>query len=170
MAKRILGFALSLMVMAGFYVFSVMMQGDNSQPQAENTAAASQPALRQITPLQSGDPEALYTAFNAPFPLPVGLVSGSVENSAFQTSYARVLRLVGSQAQVTGVRPATAAPLIFPKEAAFVSSSRTLLGFELLEARQADATLYALVTDQAAFLIVPSGPEGPGEFHLQEKK
>lgn len=170
MAKRILGFLLSLLVMAGFYVFSVMMQGEDSRQQDDLHPRQQAAGLQRITPLEGGDAAALAQAFGAPFPLPNGLVSGRVDNGSHQAAITRLLRLTGSQAQVQGVRPASAAPAIFPRDAAFLASRHTLLGYELLEAKQGGHTLYALITDQAAFLITPTGSDGPGEFHLQETK
>jgi hypothetical protein len=55
-----------------------------------------------------------------------------------------------------------------PPTLSFRASGQTLLGYELLQAKRDGGVVFAMITDDAAFLIEPQNPDDPGGFQLQE--
>ncbi|NLW20901.1 MAG: hypothetical protein GXY84_05965 [Clostridiales bacterium] len=162
--RRLLALALAIAVILVFYVFAIMMDKETALTEQQFTVEAVVLPLGDMQPLDSDDALALVTAFGVALPLPEGLVKGRVENTSHQGYAARRVRLEGSQARLTGIRPASAASAILPRQAAFTALDKALLGFPLLQARLEGRSLYALVTPQAAFLIEPLQGDQPGAF------
>jgi hypothetical protein len=166
--QRLLALLLSLLVMAVFYVFAVMMEDEESKRSDSFVVEAPLAPLLPRDSLESASPQAVADAFGVALPLPEGFALGRTEDIHYHTYRARVVTLHGAAATVQGVRPASAAGAILPKEADFVASSKALLGYQMLEARVAGKTMYALITPEAAFFIEPHQEGEPGGFSLLE--
>lgn len=168
--RRILAFALALVVVGLFYVFAVMLEGDRGKQDERFTVVADTRPLQAMQPLRSADANQLAEAFGVSLPLPEGFTQGQVEDLRYHGYLARKIQLQGSQALVTGIRPASAAPAIFPRDAVFVLSDKALLGQPLMQAQAAGRTIYALVQKDAAFLIEPLAEGQPGGFSQLEPR
>lgn len=166
--QRLLALLLSLLVMAVFYVFAVMMEDEESKRTDAFVVEAPLAPLTRRDSLQTDNPQALADAFGVALPLPEGFALGKTSDFIYHTYLARSVTLQGTAATVQGVRPASAAGAILPKEADFVAGSKALLGYPMLEARVAGKTLYALITQDAAFFIDPHQEGEPGGFSLLE--
>ena len=166
--QRLTALLLSLLVMAVFYVFAVMMEDEESKRSDTFVVEAVQSPLVRQAGLESASPEQLAQAFGVAFPLPEGFEAGKTRDFTWHARPAREIILRGAAATVRGVRPAAAASAILPRDADFVSSSKALLGYQMLSAQAGGKTLYALVTKDAAFLIEPASLEEPGGFSLME--
>lgn len=166
--RRLVALLLSLMVVGLFYVLSLMMENEESKRGNEFVVEAVVPPLSPMAPLDSADARQLSAAFGLAFPLPEGLSLGRVEDGSWHTYKTRILALEGSAARVLGIRPASAAAAIFPGGATFLAGQKALLGYPLLEAAVDGRQIYALVTEQAAFLIEPKLDGEPGAFSLMQ--
>lgn len=166
--RRLLAFLLAAAFVLVFYVIAVMLEKEaGGQEQAFTVEAVTLP-LADMQPLEGADAQALADAFGAALPLPEGFESGWVENTGYHGYRARLVRLRGSAALLSGIRPASAAPAILPDEAVFTGLGKALLGYPLLHAQVAGRDLYALMTAEAAFLIEPFEEGLPGGFSLLE--
>ncbi len=168
MIRRLLAILLSLALIAAFYVFAVMMEDEETKRSDEFLVQAAEEPLERTETLQSADTYALAQAFGVALPMPEGLKSGSVKSGSYHGYTTRLIALEGEAAQVTGIRPASAAPGILPEDLVFLASDKALLGYELLRANRGDEVFYALLTGDAAFLITPLLPPEPGGFSLAE--
>ena len=167
--KRLLSLLTALVVIAIFYVSAVMLEGMNSPGEDRFTVEAASLPLVPGPGYRGSDAQALADAFGAPLPVPEGLLSGETLDGRYHTYPIRKLRLEGRQETVLGVRPASAAPAVLPKELVFTRSDKALLGYPLMQAQADNKTVYALVMKDAAFYIVP-GAEVPGGFSLYEPR
>jgi hypothetical protein len=168
MVRRILAALLSLIVMAAFYVFAVMMEDEESKRTGEFLVAEERKPLTRMEDLKSADAVELARAFGAAIPLPEGLSDGLVQSGTYHGYPTRLVTLQGTLAQVRGIRPASAAPGLMPRDAVFLASGQALLGYPLLAAQGANGVMYSLLTEEAAFLIFPAAPPEPGGFTLIE--
>ena len=168
MIRRIPAFLMALLLMAAFYIFAVMMEDEKTKRTDEFLVERVELPLTEVMEMESGDARALAEAFGAPIPVPDGALSGQVKNESYHARYARLVLLSGENARVTGIRPAAAAPHIMPPTLSFRASGQTLLGYELLQAKRDGGVVFAMITDDAAFLIEPQNPDDPGGFQLQE--
>lgn len=166
--QRLIALFLSLLVMAVFYVFAVMMEDEESKRSDTFVVEAVKSPLTRQDSLESSNAAQLAQAFGVALPLPEGFMTGRTRDFTWHAYPAREILLQGAAALVKGVRPAAAAAAILPREADFVSSSKALLGYQMLSAQWGGKTLYALVTKDAAFLIEPREQEDPGGFSLVE--
>lgn len=155
MLRRLMAFLLSVSLMAVFYVFSVMMENEETKRTDEFVVAADAAPLKPIAPLQSSDARQLADAFGLAFPLPEGFQAGEVSDGVWHTYPTRQITLKGSQATVRGIRPAAAAAALLPRDAVFTASASALMGYPMMEAKAEGRTLYAFVTQDAAFLLIP---------------
>lgn len=167
-SKRLLALLLSLAAVALFYVFAVMMEDKENRPSNQFIVEAARAPLERMDSLQSQDGRLLAERFGVPLPLPAGFLGGEVRDLTWHAYLARTVTLRGESATVTGIRPAAAAPAILPGKAVFLASDKALLGYPLTQADTGNGMVYALVTPEAAFLIVPNTASGPGEFALME--
>lgn len=165
MARRLLSLLLSLMLMAGFYVLAVMMEGE---PGTAGTSPAPSSPIQAVQTLESQDPKALARAFGSSLPLPEGFLRGKVEPGSFQGQTSLLIALEGEKASLRGIRPAHAASSIMPRDALFLPSGKALLGHELLVAGEGEQQVFALITEEAAFLITPKNPGNAGQFILED--
>lgn len=168
MIRRLLAILMSLALMAAFYVFAVMMEDEESKRSDEFLVQADEAQLEKAEAFQSADARALAQAFGVPLPMPEGLINGSVRSGSYHGYTTRLIALEGAAARVTGIRPASAAPGILPGEMVFTASDKALLGYELLAAKRGDEVFYTLLTQDAAFLIIPLLPPETGGFSLAE--
>lgn len=168
--RRLLSLLLSLLLVAMFYAFAVMMEGDQNRPSTQFVVEEVQQPLTDITPVQSQDANLLAERFGAAFPLPQGFQMGQVQNGRYHTYVTRLITLQGEQAVVTGIRPASAAAAIAPKDAQFTDSKRALLGYPMLVAKLSDHDLYSYITPDAAFFIQVQTDAQPGAFTLVEPR
>ena len=168
MVRRLLAALLSLVVMAGFYVFAVMMEGEETKRTDEFLVAEEKETLTRIQDVQSADANELASAFGAALPLPEGLSEGLVGSGTYHGYTTRLITLKGTLSQVRGIRPASAAPALMPKDAVFLAGGQALLGYPLLAGLGEDGMVYSLLTGEAAFLILPAQPPETGGFTLLE--
>lgn len=168
--KRLFSLLLALLVIAVFYVSAVLLEGgDSKQEEQFIVEAASLPLEPGAAQYEGGDPQALADAFGVPLPVPESFVSGVTRDSRYHAYPSRQVSLEGGKAAIRGVRPASAAPSVLPGELLFTASDKALLGYPLLQAQAGGRTVYALVMEDAAFYIVPTGDE-PGGFSLLEPR
>lgn len=166
--NRIFSFALAIVFIGAFYVVAVLL---DSTDEGKDTQFVVEMATLPLSPMQSlrsQDAQALTNAFGAPLPLPENFAIGQVEDTSYHTYQARKVHLQGENAQVFGIRPASAAPKIMDKSLTFLSAQRTLLGYPLSVAQTPTGPVYALLTEDAAFLITPISGELPGNFSLMQ--
>ena len=159
---------MSLIVMGAFYVFSVMMEDEQSKRSDEFLVQAAEEPLRKMDAVRSADARALAQAFGAALPVPEGLQGGEVMSGSYHGYTTRSVTLEGKNARVTGVRPASAAPGLMQKDLLFLASDKALLGYSLMAAETDGGAVYSLLRDDAAFLITPLAPPDPGGFTLAE--
>lgn len=168
MVRRILAVLLSLAVMAAFYVFAVMMEDEESKRTEEFLVSDEKEPLTRAEDFQGADANELARVFGAALPVPEGLAQGLVQTGTYHGYTTRLITLQGSLSQVRGIRPASAAPGLMPKDAVFLAGEQALLGYPLLEAQGENGTVYSLITEEAAYLILPATPPETGGFTLTE--
>lgn len=168
--KRFLSLLLALLVIALFYVSAVLLEGEADKQGEQFIVEADTRPLTPGEALRGNDPQALADAFGVPLPVPEGFSAGQTADSRYHAYLSRQIELQGEKAAVRGVRPASAAPAILPKDLVFTASDKALLGYPLLQAQSGGATVYALVMKEAAFYIVPAAGDAPGGFSLFEPR
>lgn len=168
MIRRLVAILLSLILMAAFYVFALMMEDEESKRSDEFLVQEAEGPLERAELFQSEDARELARAFGVALPVPEGLTSGTVNGGGYHGYTTRLVSLEGASARITGIRPASAAPGILQGDLVFLASDKALMGYELLMAKRGDEVYYALLTPDAAFLITPLLPPGPGGFSLAE--
>lgn len=168
MIRKIFIFLIALLLMAAFYVFALMMEDKDSQQQNKFLVQEEPEKLVMIEAFHSQDSKALAKAFGVSLLLPEDFQSGGITSDSYHGYTTRLISLSGSKARVSGIRPASAAASLYPKDAAFTHTDQALLGFRLMQASTKTGTVYSLMTPYAAFLIEPLSPPQTGSFTLTE--
>lgn len=156
--KRILSILIGLCLMAFFYVFLVMQHDETKDRSREWVVENPSEAALKPQGSVSGGSALLAKAMGCAVPLPID-AKGQVVDADYHGYYARLLSAQSGKLKVTGVRPASAAPLAVPQlDLAFTASDKTLAGYPLLIAENKESRYFALVTPQAAFYFsIPLG-------------
>ncbi|HSK69421.1 MAG TPA: hypothetical protein VLA21_09200 [Candidatus Limnocylindria bacterium] len=156
--RRVLSLVAALVVMAGFYAFTVLVEGGDNRRGGDFLVREDPSPVTPISEVASSDARVLARAFGASMPVPGSPSQGSVASGSYHGYVTRTLQMQGAAGSVRGVRPAAAAPSIMPQDAVFLASDKALLGFPAMAAMEGGREIYALLTNDAAFLIVPSVP------------
>ncbi len=158
--RRILSFLTALAAMAAFYAFAVLVEGGDARRGGEFTVRDDPSPVTPAEEFTSGDARSLTRAFGASMPVPGSPLRGTVTQGGYHGYMTREIAMQGAAGSVRGIRPSSAAAGIMPKDAVFLASGEALLGFPALRAENVGQVMYALVTNDAAFLIIPNTPQG----------
>ena len=151
--KRLAALLMALLLMAAFYLYALMREDEHSKRDAQWVVAQETTELKPFGGMDSADPGQLARAMGCAIPLPPMLQMSRVNDGSHHGYYVRRLEAGDGRVWVTGVRPASASPIIRPEGLAFTHSNKTLLGIPMLSAQDAQHSYYYLATDQAAFVI-----------------
>lgn len=162
--RRAFAFIAALVVMGGFYAFAVLVEGGQDRRAEEFLVREDPVPMTPMEEIVSDDARVLTRAFGASMPVPGAPLRGSVVSGSYHGYGTRIVRMQGAAGSVAGIRPASAAPSIMPADAVFLSGGEALLGFPALESGPEGQKIFALLTADAAFLIIPNSPEGLSGF------
>ncbi|MDO5022553.1 MAG: hypothetical protein Q4E07_04360 [Eubacteriales bacterium] len=157
--KRILSILLSLMLMAMFYVYAVLQQDEEAQPDMRWLVQEEKKPLKIIGEVKSQDAQVLADAFGANIPVPDKVLEGLCFDASYKGQNVHRLNIIGENITIQGVTPHFAAPLIRSEGLKFTEDSSALLGFPLLKADRPNNNEYYIVTQDAAFLFKLTGED-----------
>lgn len=152
MIRRIAAALMALLLMAGFYLYA-LLQEDEESKRSDRWVVEGEGALAPQDALISANPAALARAMGLPLLLPQALSAGSVRDGSYHGYRVRVLEAAAGGISVRGVRPASAAAMLRPEGLGFESTERTLLNAPLMRAEGGDGVYYYTADDNAAFII-----------------
>lgn len=151
--KKILSLLFSLLLLAAFYVYAVLMEDERSHDAPQWMVEERKPPLDRIEAVSSTDAAQLARAMGVSLPLPGTLSSGTVESGSYHGYTVRALHAEGAGLVIRGVRPLSAAPAIRTNGLSFLPSDSALLGFPVLTAQQGSRYYYYFTAEDAAFEI-----------------
>lgn len=153
MIKKLFSVLFSLMLLAAFYVYAVLMEDESAHDSPQWMVEEVKPPLDPIETLVSGNSAQLARAMGVSVPLPESKTTGKVESAAYHGYTVHLLHAESGKLSIRGVRPLSAAPLIRTNDVRYLSSNEALLGYPVMIAQKNGHTLYYLATEDAAFEI-----------------
>lgn len=153
MIKKLFSVLFSLMLLAAFYVYAVLMEDESAHESPKWMVEEVKPPLTPMDMLVASDSAQLARAMGAAVPLAKAQTTGKVESSSYHGYTVRILSAQSGKLSVRGVRPLSAAPLIRSNNVRYLSSNEALLGYPVMIARHSGTVYYYLTTEDAAFEI-----------------
>lgn len=153
MIKRIAALVMALVLMVAFYLFALLQEDEETKRTDQWVVAGSDNLIQPQETVISNDPMVLADAMELPLPLPRELIAGEVKDGQYHSYRVRMLQAEGIDSSVSGIRPASAAPLIRPQGLNFEPTNKTLMSYPLLRAQKDGFAYYYLANEQAAFVI-----------------
>lgn len=153
MIKKLFSVLFSIVLLASFYVYAVLMEDENAREAPQWMVEETQPPIGPIDTLLSQDANRLASTMGTAVPLPRTLKEGKVESSRYHGYTVRLLTAKSDTLSVRGVRPLSAAPLIRKDNLVFSSSKEALFGYPVMIAQNGTSVYYYFATENAAFEI-----------------
>lgn len=151
--SKLAALLMALMLMASFYLYALMREDEQSKRSDQWVVAAEEGAFGPMGGLSTGDAGLLARAMGVALPLPEGLTAGEISDQSHHGYYARMLRATDGSMLVQGIRPASASAMLRDQRLHYRPSDRTLMGYPMLTAQDAQHAYYYLASEQAAFVI-----------------
>lgn len=153
MIRRIAALVMALLLMVSFYLYALLQEDEETKRSDQWVVAGQDSPLEAKEDLISTNPAALAAAMGLTLFLPRSLDTGSVRDDSYHGYRVRRLEAVSGDTAVSGVLPASAAPLIRGSGLVFESTDKTLMSHPLLRAERDGGIYYYLANEQAAFII-----------------
>lgn len=160
MIRKLLSLLVSLMLVAAFYVYAVLMEDESAKGDAQWVVEETAAPVLPMDAVVASDARTLAAAFGAAAPLPGGSLTGRVESGSYHGYTVRLLNAAGETLSVRGVRPASAAPLVVTRGLRYLAAASALLGFPVMTASKDGTFYYYFAAADAVFEIAVPAQSG----------